>query len=159
MRLAAPDRGQLKDLDSSPGMLVENGEYLNGRSVGHPITRWPGWVDNDARYSVQTDIIPIPVSPVHFQQWPGMQYQLSNGWQYTNYGQRAPYDTYRRMLYSSTSSPRAPAPMPGEGLQPFQKSMVSQKTIQNTVLVNREPDNSGGAGVLNAPLGRRTYYG
>lgn len=140
--------------------VPDNTDYTGG-GVGHPITRWPGWVDNDARYSVQTDIIPIPISPVHFQQWPGMQYQLSNGWQFTNYGQKTPYDDYLRMLYSSISSPGAPRPLPGEGKQPTANSLVSQKTLQQQVIFNNEPLVTAGAGGLNpgVSLGKRSYYG
>lgn len=134
-------------------------DYQGGKAVGLPQKVWPGWVDNDARYSAQTDINPTPINMVHFQQWPGMQYQLSNGWQYTNYGQILPYNDYLRMLYSSATGPGAPPPMAGQGQQPQANGLVSQKTIQNTVFQNREPSNSAGAGNLNAPLGRRTFYG
>jgi hypothetical protein len=134
-------------------------DYQGCGCAGHPATIWPGWQNNDARYSLQPDINPAPITPVHFQNWPGVQYQLSNGWQYTNYGQRMPYDDYLRMLYSSTSSPGAPAPMRGQGQQPTANGLVSQKTLQNTIFVNREPQNSGGAGTLNAPIGPRTFYG
>lgn len=136
----------------------EDAEFHGTSKLGHPLIVWPGWQNNDARYSVQPDIIPVPIEPVHFQQWTGMQYQLSNGWQFTNYGKRAPYDLYRRMLYSSISAPGAPRPLPGEGRQPTgfaNSALVSQKTIQNTVLVNNEsPSPSGFSNV-----GRRTYYG
>lgn len=141
-------------------MPAENAEY-NDEHVGHPIVYWPGWVDNDARYSVQTDINPIPISPVHFQQWPGMQYQLSNGWQETNYGKRASYDSYRRMLTSSLSNPNnvRPRVIPGEGRQPTGygpgNSLVSQKTLQNTVLTNNESSDPTGF----SKIGRRTFYG
>ena len=136
-----------------------NSEYSTERR-GHPAVIWPGWVDNDARYSVQTDINPIPIIPVRFQNWPGDQFQLSNGWQYTNYGQRMSSADYRGQLYSSSSGPGAPKPMPGEGLQPTVNSFVSQKTLQN-MFTNPDPDNSNGAGMLNpgVNLGRRTYYG
>ena len=137
-----------------------NSDYI-GKPVGHPLVNWPGWVDNDARYSVQPDIMPLPISPVHFQQWPGMQYQLSNGWQYTNYGQKMPYDDYLRMLSSSNSSPNNSRPrvLPGEGAQPTafgpEGSLVSQKTIQNTILINNEPAIPTGF----SQVGKRTFYG
>jgi hypothetical protein len=136
-------------------------DYDPNRKIGHPLTVWPGWVDNDARYSVQTDIIPIPISPVHFQNWTEMNYQLSNGWQLTNYGARMPEDDYLRMLYSSNSSPGYPKPMPGERVQPTANGLVSQKTLQNTMLVSNIPDNTNGAGVLNpgVSLAGRTYFG
>lgn len=141
-------------------MPAENAEYTGGAKVGHPIVHWPGWVDNDARYSVQTDINPIPISPVHFQQWPGMQFQLSNGWQFTNYGQKASYDSYRRMLTSSLSNPNnvRPSVIPGEGRQPTgynNSALVSQKTIQATVFANNEPANPTGF----SRVGVRTFYG
>lgn len=142
-------------------MPAENAEYHGGKKVGHPTTIWPGWVDNDARYSVQTDIIPIPISPVHFQQWAGMQYQLSNGWQFTNYGQKASYDGYRRMLTSSLSNPNNVQPriLPGEGRQPTgygpANSLVSQKTIQSSVYANNEPSMPTGF----SRVGARTFYG
>jgi hypothetical protein len=134
-------------------------DYQGCSCTGHPITYWPGWQNNDARFSVQTDINPLPITPVHFQNWPEMNFQLSNGWQYTNYGQRMPYDDYLRMLFSSTSSPGAPAPMRGQGQQPTANGLVSQKTLQNTMLAPQTSTGSGGAGTLNAPLGRRTFYG
>lgn len=139
-------------------MPAENAEYLNSEhTIGHPIVIWPGWQNNDARYSVQPDIIPIPISPVHFQQWPGMQYQLSNGWQFTNYGQRMSYDFYRRMLTSSTSNPNnvRPRVLPGEGTQPTLNTLVSTKTIQSTIFVNNEPAMPTGF----ERVGKRTYYG
>jgi len=141
--------------------IPDNTDYL-GKPVGNPVVKWPGWVDNDARYSVQTDINPMPIVPVHFQNWPDMQYQLSNGWQFTNYGQRMPYDDYLRLLYSSMSTPGAPAPMPGEGLQPQQKSMASQKQIQNAIVAAQgSPASPGGTGII-APgvnLSNRRFYG
>lgn len=137
-----------------------NSDYVGG-GVGHPLVIWPGWVDNDARYSVQPDINPLPISPVHFQQWPGMQFQLSNGWQFTNYGQKTPYDDYRRMLTSSLSNPNnvRPKVIPGEGRQPTaygtQNSLVSTKTITNTMFVNNEPSMPTGF----SRVGKRTFYG
>lgn len=133
-------------------------EYQGCGCNGHPISIWPGWQNFDSRASVQTDIMPLPISPVHFQQWPGMQFQLSNGWQLTNYGEKASYDDYLRMLYSSTSSPRAPGPMPGDRTTPYATGLVSQKTIRDTVFVNRDPQNSGG-GLIRSPIGPRTFYG
>jgi len=145
-------KGNQAEINYSPAEL--NSEW-QGKSNGRPIVYWPGWVMNDARFSSQTDINPLPIVPVHFQNWPEMQYQLSNGWQYTNYGERMAYDDYLRMLYSSNSSPGAPAPLPGEGTQPQQVAQVSQKTIQNTILVNNEPSIPTGF----SRVGARTFYG
>src|SRR5215469_4194859 len=144
--------------DYSPG--IANSDY-HGKNVGNPVMAWPGWVDNDARYSIQADINPLPISPVHFQQWPGMQFQLSNGWQYTNYGQILSYNDYKRLLYSSTSTPGAPKPLPGEGLQPTSNSLVSQTTLQNQIGMGAPTGNGAGAGHLNpgVSLAGRTYFG
>jgi hypothetical protein len=146
-----------------PFSCAQNTEYLGKASEeGHPIVYWPGWQNNDARYSVQTDIMPLPISPVHFQNWPEMQFQLSNGWQYTNYGLRMPYDDYLRLLYSSTSSPGAPRPLPGQGYQPFAVGNPSDSQVQNQVFAPAAPsDYKGGVGILapGVSLSGRTYYG
>jgi len=132
--------------------------------MGTPTVVWPGWENFDSRASVQTDINSLPIVPVHFQQWPGMQYQLSNGWQNTNYGLKTPYDTYIRMLYSSNNSPGAPLPLPGERLQPQAGPQPSQLQLQNQVFApaaNRQGNGNGGAGVLapGVSLAGRRFYG
>lgn len=135
-------------------------DYHGGAKIGNPVYDWPGWQDNDARYSVQTDINPIPIVPVHFQQWPGMQPQLSNGWQNTNYGKRDSYDDYLRLLYSTTSYPKPPKPMPYTAGSPTTVANPSQLQ-QQSLMPNQV--NLGGTGVLApgvaAGLSQRRYYG
>lgn len=129
---------------------------------GHPIVFWPGWINNSARYSVNPDIYPLPVQPVHHQTWPATQVQLSNGWQQTNYGKRMSYDDYLRLLYSSTSSPRAPVPMPGQKLQPQGNALPSRLQLQNAIGASTPQDNGQlGTGILGpgVNLNGRRYYG
>lgn len=140
-----------------------NGEY-NGGNVGHPIVYWPGWEMNPARYSDQTDIMPLPIQPQHGRAWQMLQPQLSNGWQDTNYGKRMAYDDYLRLLSSSNSGPGNPPPLPGQGQQPMGSPMPSRIQQQQMISINT-PDlataQTGGTGML-APgvnLSGRRYYG
>lgn len=140
-------------------------DYNDGKNKTHPVIVWPGWRDNDARYSVQTDINPVPISPVHFQSWPGMQVQLLNGWELTNYGGIAvPYNHYLQKAGGGSGTyPKAPKPLPGQGLQPQGNSPPSQLQIQNALTAQSNQNGVGFTGAL-APgvqeaLAGRRYYG
>lgn len=150
------------NLRSLPNNAPTTGEY-SGESRGHPVVYWPGWVTNEARYSTQPDIQPLPVSPIHFQTFPFIQIQLSNGWQQTNYGKKAAYDDYLRMLYSSNSSPGAPPPMPGQRLQAQGQPIPSRVQLQNQIAKNAPSDTGGqlGTGILapGVDLSARRFYG
>lgn len=142
-------------------MTVNHTEAFRGGS-GHPIVFWPGWIDNTARRSPQTDVQPLPVQPVHFQAWPANQVQLSNGWQQTNYGKRMSYDDYLRLLSSSNSGPGAPKPLPGQGQQPQGGAIPSRVQLQNAIALNTPADNGNlGTGILGpgVNLSGRRYYG
>lgn len=128
---------------------------------GHPIVFWPGYGINPARVN-GADLSPLPVQPVHFQRWTAMQYQLSNGWQQTNYGRKASYDDYLRLLQSSATGPYAPKPLPGQGLQPQGGAVPSRIQLQNQVAANLPTDNGNlGTGLLGpgVNLNGRRYYG
>lgn len=143
---------------------AEHSEFMESRRAGHPVVDWPGWQNNDARYSVQPDINPIPISPVHFTDWTGRQIQLSNGWALTNWGKRDPYDHYLRLLQSSNSgtSKAHPLVFRGNAQQPTGSPGPSTKQLQNQISNNAPSGNIGpGAGKLAPGLsltGRR-YYG
>lgn len=132
--------------------------------IGRPIVYWPGWQQFPARASPQTDVNPLPIMPQHYRIWTFMQPQLSNGWQETNYGKRAPYDYYLRMLASSTSSPGNPRPMLGQGQSPTGQAIPSAVQLQRSISANAPPttqNQTGGSGIL-APgvnLNGRTFYG
>jgi hypothetical protein len=143
---------------------MEHCEYTGG-GAGHPLVVFPGWVDNDARYSPQTDIMPLKIAPVHFTDWTGRQLQLSNGWQGTNYGKRDSRDFYLNQNFSSSSGPGKPKPYAqyGNRQQPTGFSPPSQMQIQGAVFNPAAPDPnlSGGTGVLGpgVNLQNRRYYG
>lgn len=143
----------------------EHSDYNNGKNQTHPVIVWPGWQDNDARYSVQTDVNPVPISPVHFQSWPGIQVQLLNGWELTNYGKiSVPYNSYlQKAGGGSATYPKAPKPLPGQGYQPQGNNPPSQIQLTNQMMAQTNQQGMGftgalGPGVQEALAGRR-YYG
>jgi hypothetical protein len=110
------------------------------------------------------DIEPIPITPVRSQNWPGMQIQLRQGWELTNYGRIMSYDTYLRLLTDSATKGRnflipspsslgnsqvAGGPAPGNVDQMIQQSAGSQ------------PSTPGGPGFLasGVNLSGRNFYG
>jgi hypothetical protein len=151
-------------------MVRGNNAALNseasGEGAGHPIVNWPGWVTNDARYSSQPDIMPLPIAPVHFVSWPFRQIQLLNGWELTNFGKRQSYDYYLNQLQSSASNPMSnpkPSSLKGNRQQPTAYAPPSQLQIQNGVFtpVGNQPQSGGGTGVLapGVSLEGRRFYG
>jgi hypothetical protein len=138
---------------------LENMTPMPGR------TNWlfPGYGVNSAR-SNGADLEPVPITPVRGQNWPGMQIQLSNGWQHTNYGKKISYDGYLRLLTdSSTRSRRYLTPKPS-GLGPnATHSGPAPSNVQQMInqTSGAQPDSPGGPGFLsgNVDLGGRRYYG
>jgi hypothetical protein len=151
------------DRKSSPINSDWNGGRLQG--AGHPANIFTGYVNNDARASEQIDINPVPVVPVHFQGWPGIQVQLLNGWELTNYGKIAvPYNNYLQKAGGGTGTyPKAPKPLPGQGLQPQGNSPPSQVQLNNSMSLNANQQGTGATGNLapgvQSALTARRYYG
>lgn len=145
---------------------AENSDYL-GKNVGTPVILFPGYVDNDARYSPQTDINPVPVVPVHFQQWPGMQVQLLNGWELTNYGKiitEVPFGAYNQKAGGSSATFRKSSPpLPGQGQQPQGNMPPSQIQLANSMMNGANQQGLGATASMSdnvmAAVASRRYYG
>lgn len=124
---------------------------------------FPGYGVNSARIN-GADLEPVPITPVRGQNWPGMQVQLCNGWQKTNYGKKISYDGYLRLLTDSSTKQRhflIPHP---SGLGP--KANTSGPAPSNVqqmidVTAGAQPNAPGGPGFLagDVNLGGRRYYG
>lgn len=149
-------------------MTTANSDALQG-NVGRPLVFWPGWTQFASRLSPQTDVNPLPIEITRAPIWEFVQPQLSNGWQQTNYGLRASYDDYLRMITASNSGPnyphgRPPTPLPGQGLAPTGYPSPSDIQLANGISRNAPPTTTnlnGGTGLL-APgvnLSGRGYYG
>jgi hypothetical protein len=149
------------DWNSRTQQTESNQEALS-ESGGHPIPVFPGYGTNSARNN-GADLEPIPITPVRAQNWPGMQVQLCNGWDKTNYGKKMEYDDYLRMLTDSSTKARSYL-LPTSGLGP---SAVNpgpapgnvQSMIQTTS--GSQPNTPGGPGFIasGVNLSGRGYYG
>ncbi len=144
-----------------------NSDWNGGKNKGHghPGNIFNGYVNNDARYSGQTDVNPVPITPVHYQGWPGVQVQLSNGWQMTNYGLIVtPYNSYlHKAGGGSATYPKANKPLPGQGQQPQGNKPPSQIQLNNMMTGMTNQQGVGATGGLapgvQAALTARRYYG
>lgn len=125
---------------------------------GHQVWTFPGYGVNPARGN-GADLEPIPITPVHGQNWPGMQVQLSNGWQSTNYGKKLSYDDYLRMLSTSTSEAGNTQVLPGGGPKKGTSPANYQDWLQNGP--GNQPSVVGGPGSVapGVDISGRGFYG
>jgi hypothetical protein len=131
-------------------------------AVGHPIVVWPGWGVNPARWSA-ADINPLPIQPLHYGNFTATQTQLLNGLQLSNFGKRAAYDDYLRLVDSSSANAGNKGMKQLQpGFKPAGARQPSAKQLQQMIQQNApstSPDPTGGVGIFANGVPVRNYYG
>jgi hypothetical protein len=132
-------------------------------NTGHELYVFKGYGVNEARYN-GADVEPIPITPVHGQNWPGMQLQLKNGWGALSFGRKLSYDDYLRLLTDSATKNRNYLIPHPAGIGPAAVNPGPAPGNVNAMIAassGAQPSTPGGPGFVaaNVNLSRRGYYG
>jgi len=153
------------DSEVGGAYIADNTGAMYSDHAGHGVSTGtvaqPFYGVNTARYN-GADIEPVPITPVHGQNWPGMQIQLRNGWGTTNFGKKMSYDNYLRLLTDSATKNRSylipsPSSLGNAQVRGGPAPGNVQKLINSTS--GAQPATPGGPGFLGVNLTGRTYYG
>jgi len=139
-------------------MYPEAGHGVSTGTIAQPFYGVNGARNNGS------DIEPVPITPVHGQNWPEMQIQLKNGWGSLSFGKKLSYDDYLRLMTDSATKQRTyliPHPAgigPSAGKPGPAPSNVNQ-LIQNSA--GQQPPNPGGPGMIASGVNfsGRTFFG